>query len=121
MIGRMETTVRALVWARVRHFVVGVVCVGLAYGAFTVRNELAERERRIAPAELDAGLVAWVARRLPATDGMISGAEWMAIIAVGAAWYQLREWRGKSRRYRNQRLRAANELLRGDFRRHDRF
>jgi hypothetical protein len=47
--------------------------------------------------------------------------ERVTIFAVVGAIYNMREWRGKGRRYRTQRRRVANELLRADFRRSGRF
>lgn len=96
----IETTVRALSWARVRHFGIGVVCAVLCVTAFSARNRLASSHTS----------ATWV-----------SAAEWLCLVAGGLGWYHLREWRGKGRRYRNQRQRAANELLRADFRRARKF
>lgn len=94
--GRVETSVRALRWARVRHFIVGILCAALSVTAFSARNRLAGHHTS----------PLWV-----------SAAEWTCLVAGGLAWYQWHEWRGKGRRCRNQRQRAANELLRADFRR----
>jgi hypothetical protein len=114
----IETTVRALVWARVRHLVTGVLCGLLATLAFSVRNRLTERVHNGGvPVADGSGVAAWVAEALPSTSVSITVAEWTMLVGSALAWYHLREWRGKGRRYRNQRRRAANELLRADFRR----
>ena len=112
----IETTVRALARARVRHFVVGVGCGLLAVLAFNVHNRLTERMHGPHVRGVDSsGAAAWVADALPATQGSTSITEWTMLVAGALAWYHLHEWRGKGRRYRNQRRRAANELLRADF------
>jgi hypothetical protein len=113
----IETTVRALVWARVRHLVVGIACGLLAVLAFSVHNRVAERmtDPR-APGADGPGASAWIARALPAVPWSTI-TEWAMLVGGALAWYHLRQWRGKGRRYRNQRQRAANELLRADFRR----
>jgi hypothetical protein len=114
----IETTVRALVRARVRHFVVGVGCGLLAVLAFNVHNRLTERMHDPRVRSVDSsGVASRVADVLPVTQGSTSITEWTMLVAGALAWYHLREWRGKGRRYRNQRRRAANELLRADFQR----
>jgi|HubBroStandDraft_6_1064221.scaffolds.fasta_scaffold174359_2 hypothetical protein len=60
-----------------------------------------------------AGISASHSARRAATTAV----EWLTIFAVVGALYNLREWSGKGRRYRNQRRRVANELLRVDLRR----
>jgi hypothetical protein len=113
----IETTVRALGRARVRHFAIGVMCGALAVLAFIVHDQLVKPLRGTEVLRSDVGIAAWVAHRVPATAAMVTISEWVMLIAGGLAWYHLREWRGKARRYRNQRHRAANQLLRADFRR----
>ena len=48
-------------------------------------------------------------------------AVWGTLLAMVVTIYQFWQWRRTSRRYRGQRRRAANELLREDFRALKRF
>lgn len=114
----METTVAALNRARIRHFVVGVGCLTLSVASAVVGSYLDERlhPRGLFP-DARGGLLWNMAHDLPPTERTLSLVSWVALIALLFGLYQLWQWRGKGRRYRNQRHRAANELLRADFRR----
>jgi hypothetical protein len=90
------------------------------------------RARRNALRPAVTRVAAWTAQSTPATGSGESATravrraattvvEWLMIFAVVGALYNLREWSGKGRRYRNQRRRVANELLRTNFRRLGRF
>jgi len=94
----METTARDLGYARNRHFFYGVVFAGVTIALWQHARVLAAEPR----SESSRSLI-------------LIG--WSAIAAALFAFYQLWQWRRKGRRYRYQRLRAANELLRADFRR----
>lgn len=89
----METTVRDLSGAIVRHFLLAVVS-GIATWLLFVA--VIEWEHPVAFAH-------------PLTVLML--------IAAASTYYHWREFRGKSWRYHNQRRRAANERLRADFHR----
>jgi len=94
----METTVRDLGHARIRHVLYAVVFAGVSialwhYGQALASDPLSGSSRSLK-------LIVWGA----------------GLTALSAA-YQLWQWRRKTRRYRYQRLRAANQLLRADFRR----
>ena len=124
----METTVRALARARVRHFVLGVLFAVAAGGALRAGSTLdAKRAQahRSAVAQLSIGKRSTppggAIEKVPASSSTITVLTWFALVCSVAAWYHLREWRGKTRRYHNQRHRAANEELRADFRRSQPF
>jgi hypothetical protein len=122
----METTVRALRLARIRHLVVGLllgaaavvlVSPGARWHAIgPLLTRVAARTAQSSPGTASGASVSRSARRVVTT-----AVEWLTIFAIGGAPYNFREWRGKGRRYRNQRRRVANELLRADFRRSSRF
>jgi hypothetical protein len=115
----METTVAGLTRARIRHFISGVGCLALSLGAAVVGAKLDERAHLQRSAHAPAGhdVVSFLASALPATERMLAVLGWIALVAFVVALYHLWQWRGKGRRYRNQKHRAANELLRADFRR----
>ncbi|HWZ60619.1 MAG TPA: hypothetical protein VNW46_16675 [Gemmatimonadaceae bacterium] len=89
----METTVRDLTRAIVRHFVLAVLGAVLTAALFTV------------------------ATRLTPTSPLRDLVPPLLMISAIVTYYHFAEFRGKTRRYFNQRHRAANELLRADFRR----
>jgi hypothetical protein len=112
----METTVRALVAARIRHFVLGIVLGAVAYGVLEIGAAVSAR-RHLVTAHVAPAMTIWdfTARWVPATISSKAFA-WTGCVLALLALYHLREWLGKGKRYRNQRRRAANELLRADFR-----
>jgi hypothetical protein len=113
----METTVRALAAARIRHFVLGIVLGAVAYGVLAIGAAVSARRHPVTGHVTVQAMTIWefTARWVPAAIGPKAFA-WTGCVLVLLALYHLREWRGKGRRYRNQRRRAANELLRADFR-----
>jgi hypothetical protein len=114
----VETTVRALGWARVRHLATALLCFVFVVVMLNIRTELAERMRAgVSHGTATSVVSAWIARGIPATETVLAAIGWAAFVAGCVALYHLREWLGKGRRFRNQRRRAANELLRADFRR----
>jgi hypothetical protein len=89
----VETTVRDLTRAIVRHFLCAVLGAVVTVALFTVATSLAYTS-------------SW--------RNVVLG---LLVIAAIVTRYHFAEFRGKTRRYFNQRHRAANELLRADFRR----
>jgi hypothetical protein len=84
----METTARHLRHAILRHCIVAILSALVALTLFVNALRL---------------------RHGPSTG---------TLVVAGIAYYHFRQCCGKTRRYFNQRHRAANELLRADFRRH---
>jgi hypothetical protein len=123
----METTVRALKLARVRHLVVGLVLGAAALVLISpqarrsVLEPVVTRVTALTAQSAPGNASAVSASSRSARRVMTTAVEWLTIFAVVGALYNLREWRGKGRRYRNQRRRVANALLRADLRRSGRF
>lgn len=88
-----------------------------------LRDWLRITGRRVAArtAQSSLGTTSGASAPRSALRAVTTAVEWLTIFAIGGALYNLREWRGKGRRYRDQRRRVANELLRADFRRSSRF
>jgi hypothetical protein len=127
----METTVDELRRARWRHFALAIVFGAITLGATLLGSTLQtryDREARRAPAAATLGIthagkagaarLGSVARSEPV---IATAVMWVAIVSVVVFFYHFQQWRGKSRRFYNQRHRAANELLRADFRRGERW
>jgi hypothetical protein len=116
----MEITVGDLQRSRYRHLlwclVAGVV-TGLLMRAIKIMD-VARRSHGIAATtmHLRFGLVGSTF-----TIDRYDLAVWVTLIAMVVTIYQFWQWRRKSRRYRGQRRRAANERLREDFRAAHRF
>jgi len=121
----METTVRALRLAGIRHLVFGLLLGAAALvlvSPWARRHTIGPVLTRVAASTAQSSLssASGASASRSARRVVTTAVEWLAIFAIGGALYNLREWRGKGRRYRNQRRRVANELLRADFRRSSR-
>ena len=117
----METTVHALLRALIRHLLLGLLFVAAAIALFDVALRLAPREphrpplafSRVSHPVTGPSAVAPV----PVHDVTLEAVAAFMVLSAALAYYHLWQFRGKTRRYLNQRHRAANESLRQDFHR----
>lgn len=109
----METTVKDLRRARVRHLLLGAALVVASLLIWrlgdVVANPPSRRQRGTVVNANVSGIGFHSTQRALAMITLI-----VAVTTV-LAIYHLWQWRRKTRRYHYQRRRAANELLRADF------
>lgn len=120
----METTVRSLATAIVRHAACGVTLGAAAISLFVIDLDIHDRYEsaigvlgawRPGPPATDT--LSRLADALPASAPTFTVVAILMLAAGLAAAYHAWQWDRKTRRYLTQRRRSANELLRADFRR----